>query len=89
MGLGIFISGKWFRVYSVGTLLALIMLGAISGLMAGSQISLQGFTEPPQWFGFIERIDVYGSILWVMVLAVILLQSEKMQVSLIKQVPSG
>jgi hypothetical protein len=80
MGLGIFISGKRFRLYSVGTLLALIVLGAISGLMASSQISVQGFTEPPQWFGLIERIDVYGSILWVVVLAVVLLQSEKMQV---------
>jgi hypothetical protein len=89
MGLGIFISGKRFRVYSVGTLLALIVIGAISGLMAGSQISVQGFTEPPRWFGLIERIDVYGSILWVLVLAIVLLQRESMQVSLAKQVHSG
>jgi hypothetical protein len=77
MGLGIFVGGKRFRLYSTVTLLALIMLGAISGLMASSQISLQGFTAPPQWFGLIERIDVYGSILWVLVLAIVLLQAKK------------
>lgn len=77
---GIFVSGKRYRLYSIGTLLALIMLGAISGLMASSQISVQGFTAPPQWFGLIERIDVYGSILWVLVLAIVLLQAEKVHV---------
>jgi hypothetical protein len=45
-------------------------------LMASSQISVQGFTAPPQWFGLIERIDVYGSVLWVLVLAIVLLQAE-------------
>ncbi len=37
----------------------------------------QGGIAPPQWFGLIERINVYGYALWVVVLAVVLLRAEK------------
>jgi len=67
MGFGAFAWGKRFRLYSIGTLLTLIVLGAVLGFMAGAQITVQGFTAPPQWFGLIERIDIYGSMLWVVV----------------------
>jgi len=77
MGFGVFARGKRFRLYSIGTLLTLIVLGAVSGLMAGSDITQHGFTAPPQWFGLIERIDIYGSMLWVAVLAIVLLRAEK------------
>lgn len=72
MGVGVFACGKRFRLYSIGTLLTLIVVGAVMGLMAGTNITAQGFTAPPQWFGLIERIDIYGSMLWVAVLAIVL-----------------
>jgi hypothetical protein len=75
MGFGAFACGKRFRLYSIGTLLTLIVLGAVSGFMAGAQITQQGFTAPPQWFGLIERITIYGSMLWVAVLAIVLLSA--------------
>ncbi len=75
MGFGAFACGKRFRLYSIGTLLTLIVLGAVSGFMAGAQITVQGFTTPPQWFGAIERITIYGSTLWVVVLAIVLLRA--------------
>ena len=77
MGFGAIACGKRFRLYSIGTLLTLIVVGAVIGFMAGAQITQQGFTAPPQWFGLIERMDVYGSMLWVLVLAIVLLRAEK------------
>lgn len=77
MGFGAFACGKRFRLYSLGTIVTLIVVGSVSSLMAGAQISAQGWTTPPQWFGLIERISVYGAILWVMVLAIVLLRAEK------------
>lgn len=46
-----------------GTPSLLHALGAALGFMASAQITVQEFTAPPQWFGLIERIDIYGSIL--------------------------
>ncbi len=77
MGLGAFANGKQFRLFSAGLLLALIVAGGVSAVMAGVDISQRGFETPPQLFGLLERIDVYGSMLWVMVLSVILLRAEK------------
>lgn len=37
----------------------------------------QGGITPPQWFGLIERINAYGYMLWMAVLAIILLLAER------------
>ncbi len=76
MGFGAFTCGKRFRLYSIGTILALIVVGLISGVMSIPRISQEGFIAPPQWFGLIERIDIYISMLWVVVFACVLLRSE-------------
>jgi hypothetical protein len=62
----------------------LIVVGSVSALMAGAGISVQGWTTPPQWFRLIERISVYGSTLWVMVLALVLWRAEKLNFDLKK-----
>jgi hypothetical protein len=77
MGFGAIAYGKRFRLYSIGTLLTLLVLGAVLGFVGGAQIAAQGFIAPPQWFGVIERITVYGFLLWVLVLAIVLLRAEK------------
>jgi len=77
MGFGAIVCGKRFRLYSIGTLLTLLVVGAVLGLMGGAQITQQGSIAPPQSFGVSERIAVYGSMLWVVVLAIVLLRAEK------------
>lgn len=77
VGFGAFALGRRFRLYSLGTLLALLLVGALSFLMAGSQMAAEGILAPPPWFGLIERIDAYGCVLWVAVLAAVLLRSER------------
>ncbi|MDH5439194.1 MAG: DUF998 domain-containing protein [Candidatus Bathyarchaeota archaeon] len=77
MGFGATAYGKRFRLYSIGTLLTLLVLGAVLGFVGGAQITVQGKIAPPQWFGVSERITVYGSMLWVVVLAIVLLRAEK------------
>jgi len=52
-----------------------IVIGAVSAYLAGTDITQHGFTAPPQWFGLIERIDIYGSMLWVVLLAIVLLRT--------------
>ncbi|MDH5439350.1 MAG: DUF998 domain-containing protein [Candidatus Bathyarchaeota archaeon] len=77
MGFGASACGKRFRLYSIGTLLTLILIGAVSVFMSGADITQHGFNEPPQWFGLIERIDIYGSMLWTALLAIVLLRAKK------------
>ncbi|MCW4014307.1 MAG: DUF998 domain-containing protein [Candidatus Bathyarchaeota archaeon] len=74
MWFGSFVDGKWFRVYSIGTISGEILVGALMGYMAGTKISAQGFTTPPNLFGLIERINIYGSMIWVIILSLVLLQ---------------
>jgi len=71
IGIGAAANGRWFRFYSYGTLLLMILLGALP-LVGGFQIA---GTQPPWWFGAVERINGYGYMLWMMVLATVLLHS--------------
>ena len=72
LGVGAIAFGKWFRLYSVGTLLIVLALGAyiFAGVSAGQLVP---------WVGIEERILIYGYMLWVMVLAITLLRAEKEQ----------
>jgi len=69
-GSGAFAFGKRFRLYSVGTLLTVLLLGAyiFSGISAGQLVS---------WVGVEERILIYAYMLWVAVLAIALFRAEK------------
>lgn len=73
IGFGAAANGKWFRIYSIGTILILILFGALTGI--GSSRLATGLPTP--WLGIYERINVYGYMLWVMVLAITLLRKEK------------
>ena len=76
IGLGTFAYGKRFGYYSIGTLVTLLALGSLSFLVAGQLVPQQ----VGNWFGLIERITVYGYMLWGVVLAIILLREERSQV---------
>jgi len=62
--------GKWFRLYSIGTLLAVIVFGSL----AGSQGPALAAGQPTPWLGLTERINIYSFMLWVVVLAIALLR---------------
>jgi hypothetical protein len=70
IGFGANAFGKRFRFYSIGTLLTLLAAGVVAFWLGASG-------QPTQWFGVIERINVYGYLLWMAVLAVVLLREEK------------
>ena len=63
--------GKTFRVYSIATILVLMVFGIWTSL----SIPAVGDGEPTPWMGIIERVNVYGYLLWVAVLAVVLRRS--------------
>ena len=72
LGFGATTNGKWFRLYSIVTLLIVIVTGALT-FMEIPRIAAQ---LPTPWLGVRERINIYGYMLWMLVLAVILLRAQ-------------
>ena len=64
--------GKRFRLYSIGTLLVLAVFGTLSGL-DGPRLAAD---LPTPWMGVWERINIYATMLWIMVLAIALLRGQ-------------
>jgi hypothetical protein len=73
LGFGANAAGRSFRLYSYGTLLLMLILGALP-LLGGIQITVD---QPPAWFGAGERVNAYGYMLWMVVLAIVLLRSQQ------------
>ena len=63
--------GRWFRLYSIATLLTVLVFGAWTGL-EGPKIAAD---QPTPWIGLTERICIGAWLLWVAVLAVVLLHA--------------
>jgi hypothetical membrane protein len=70
IGCGAFAFGKRFRTYSFATLLTLIAFGALTA----PYVARLAAGQPTPGLGIFERIDVYSSMLWVVVLAMALLR---------------
>ncbi len=70
IGFGAFAFDKRFRIYSFGTILLMIALGA----MAAPYGARLAAGQPTPGFGIVERINIYSSLLWVAVLATLLLR---------------
>jgi len=75
IGFGATAFGKRFRLYSIGTIVLLLVFGALTGL-DGPRIQAN---LPTPWVGVWERISIAVFLLWVAVLAIILLRAEKRQ----------
>jgi hypothetical protein len=73
IGFGSAADGKWFRFYSFATLLILIVTGAWA-FMDAPRIAAN---LPTPLVGVRERINIYGYMLWMAVLAIVLLRAEK------------
>jgi len=70
IGFGAAARGKWFRLYSILTILAMLGFGALTGMLAPGID-----TGQTPWMGLIERVCVYAPMLWVLVLAIVLLRA--------------
>ena len=66
--------GKWFRLYSIVTVVAMLVFGFVTSLYAPEVQA----NEATPWLGVYERISAYGYMLWVVVLAVVLLREQRM-----------
>jgi hypothetical protein len=62
--------GRRFRVYSIATILTLLVFGGLAGLDAPRLEA----GEPTPRLGVMERINVYAYLLWVAALAIALLR---------------
>ena len=78
IGLGATAFGKQFRFYSIGTMLIFIVFGIISFLDAPQLAA----NLPTPWLGIWERVNIFGYLLWIVVLAITLLKKEKKEDSI-------
>ena len=72
MGFGAAAFGKWFRRYSVVTILLLLIFGTTTGFYAPRLEA----NLPTPWMGVWERINIYATMLWLLVLAIVLLRKD-------------
>jgi Protein of unknown function (DUF998) len=75
LGFGTAAFGKQFRLYSIATIMTLVVGGALTGLNAPQLAT----NLPTPWMGFWERINIFSYMLWVVVLAIALLHSRVAQ----------
>lgn len=56
---------RGFRIYSAVTIVAMVVAGYVVSL----QISAIGAGQPTPWMGLVERVSVYGPMIWAIVFA--------------------
>ena len=71
VGVGAFLFGRGFRLYSLATLATLLVFGTWTSFEAARLVADQS----TPWLGVSERIHIGAYLLWVLVLAVMLLRS--------------
>lgn len=64
--------GKGFRIYSILTLLIMLIFGALTG----AQASRVAAVLPTPGLGILERISVFTPMIWVLVLGIVLLRKD-------------
>ena len=72
IGFGASVFGKRFRLYSIGTILIVIVFGTLAGL-DGAKVAAN---LPTPWLGVTERVSVFSYMLWLMALAIGLLREQ-------------
>lgn len=73
IGFGASAFGKRFRLYSIGTILVVVVFGTLAGL-DGPRIAAN---LPTPWVGVTERISVFSYMLWLVVLSIGLLRVQR------------
>jgi hypothetical protein len=70
MGFGAAAFGRRFRIYSALTAIAMLAAGAV----VGTQVAAIAANQPTPWMGLVERISVYGPMIWMAAFALQLLR---------------
>jgi hypothetical protein len=78
IGLGATAFGKQFRLYSICTMLIFIVFGIVS-FLAAPQLAAN---QPTHLLGVWERVNIFGYLLWIVVLAITLLKKENREDSI-------
>ena len=78
IGFGAAAFGKPFRIYSIVTILVLILFGVLTGLASPRMEA----NLPTPSMGVWERVSIGAYMLWVVILSAVLLRSEKREGSL-------
>jgi hypothetical protein len=68
IGFGSTADGKWFHLYSIATIVLLIVTGALTFM----ELPRIEAGLPTPWMGVRERINIYGYMLWMVMLAIVL-----------------
>jgi hypothetical protein len=71
IGFGATVFGRGFRLYSIATMVLIV----VGGVLAGLDIPRMEADLPTPWMGLWERMDAYAYVLWMAVLAVGLLRA--------------
>jgi len=74
MALGSGAGGRRFRVYSIATIVATLVFGALPATQAAAIAA----GRPTPWLGLIERVAVYAPVVWVLVFALVLLRQRSL-----------
>jgi hypothetical protein len=61
---------RGFRIYSAITVVLMLAAGAV----VSTQIAAIAANQPTPWMGLVERISVYGPMIWMAVFALTLLR---------------
>jgi uncharacterized membrane protein len=72
IGFGAAAFGKRFRLYSIATILMLV----VGGVLAGLDVGRLAANLPTPWMEVTERINIYAYMLWVVVLAIALWRAQ-------------
>lgn len=73
MIIGSGIKGVRFRLYSILTIITMLVFGTL----VGQQAPRVAAKLPTPGMGIMERISVYSPMIWVLVLAIVLLRTDK------------
>jgi Protein of unknown function (DUF998) len=84
IGFGSAALGKGFRAYSIATI-AVVLAG---GALAFAQVQRVAAGLPTPWLGLVERMNIYATLLWVAVFAVVLLRAQQGQEALPEATPT-
>lgn len=71
MGFGATLLSRRFRYYSYGTVLTLLVFGALTSLQAGRMVA----NQPTLGMGIEERGNIYATMLWLALLSLSLLRA--------------
>lgn len=72
IGFGATVFGKRFRLYSIVTMVLIVLGGVLAGLDAPQMAA----DLPTPWMGLWERMDAFAYVLWMAVLAIALLRAK-------------